>query len=110
MKIRIKACYSRDDSSLPLYSVSCTVHLHLFTNILLLKYFIKQTEIYKFIKLERWLVRPIYLFSDNITNVMTNIFHRNNITINQMMFIYSPNSFYKVYLTTLKNSKLKWIV
>jgi len=23
---------------------------------------------------------------------------------------YSPNSFYKVYLTALKNSKLKWIV
>jgi len=22
---------------------------------------------------------------------------------------YSPNSFYKVYLTALKNSKLKWI-
>ena len=29
--------------------------------------------------------------------------------INQMMF-FSANSFYKVYLTALKNSKLKWIV
>ena len=30
------------------------------------------------------------------------------LTINQMMIFYSSNSFYKVYLTALKNSKLKW--
>ena len=29
---------------------------------------------------------------------------------NHIWCFYSPNSFYKVYLTALKNSKLKWIV
>ena len=40
--------------------------------------------------------------------LQTMIFHYNN-KLNDVFF-YSPNSFYKIHLTTLKNSKLKGIV
>ena len=39
---------------------------------------------------------------------LTNDDFRYNFKSNDVF--YSPNSFYKVYLTALKNSKLKWIV
>ena len=59
-------------------------------------------------KLAGFIIDQLSFHIDSMPFTLQTMIFRYNYKSNDV--IYSPNSFYKVYLTALKNSKSKWIV